>query len=51
MTCMAGLFELMTQESRFLQLLGKTTRARIDYLRLILDDDGLSIALEFSLVS
>jgi len=51
MTRMAGLPELMTQETRFLQLLGKTTRARIGGSRLILDDGGPSIALEFSLVS
>jgi heat shock protein HslJ len=48
MTRMAGLPDLMTQETRFLQLLGKTTRARIDGSRLILDDGGPSIVLEFS---
>lgn len=47
-TRMAGLPELMTQETRFLQLLGKTTRARIDDPRLILDDGGPSVILEFS---
>ena len=47
-TRMAGLPELMTQEARFLQLLGKTTRARIDGPRLILDDGGPAIVLEFS---
>ncbi len=49
MTRMAGLPELMAQETRFLQLLGKTTRARIDGPRLILDDGGPSTMLEFSL--
>jgi heat shock protein HslJ len=48
MTRMAGLPELMTQETRFLQLLGKTNRARIDYPRLILDDGGPTTVLEFS---
>ena len=50
-TRMAGLPELMTQETRFLQLLRKTTRARIDGSRLILDDGGLSTILEFSLAN
>jgi heat shock protein HslJ len=48
MTRMAGPPGLMTQETRFLQLLGKTTRARIDGPRLILDDGGPSTILEFS---
>jgi heat shock protein HslJ len=51
MTRMAGLPELMNQETRFLQLLSKTTRARINYPRLILDDGGPSIVLEFSRAS
>jgi heat shock protein HslJ len=47
-TRMAGRPELMTQESRYLQLLGKTTRARTDGPRLILDDGSPSTVLEFS---
>ncbi len=47
-TRMAGLPELMTQETRFLQILSKTTRARIDGHRLIFDDGGPSTILEFS---
>jgi heat shock protein HslJ len=48
-TRMAGLPELMTQESRYVHLLGRTNRARIDGLRLILDDGSPSTMLEFSL--
>jgi heat shock protein HslJ len=48
MTRMAGPPGLMTQETRYLQLLGKTKRATIDGPRLILDDGTPSIILEFS---
>jgi heat shock protein HslJ len=47
-TRMAGPPELMTQESRYLHLLSKTTRARTDGPRLILDDGSPSTILEFS---
>jgi len=49
-TRMAGLPELMAQETRYLQLLSKTIRARTGGSRLILDDGTPSTILEFSLV-